>query len=596
MNHIVRALLLCFITGHVAAQTPTFIHPLATTGVGGITLHSSPLGGFIATVHVEDSIDLDPGPATVWVEPVNGFEEAAIVGYDDNGAYLWHKQMSASVFLGVIALSFTEDGQFYLSGTVSGTGDVDPGPGVASVSCNCTDGPPGFQTYYRTGWYGKFTANGDYLWHEQVGGTLNERGNATLFYSPLSHDLFLFGRAMSGGSSVDFDPSGATAIITPEMVTGGIGHRNANIYARLDSSGAFQWFRNYGGDGAVTRWDDGATEYFYITGTSFGSNNTGFIEDHDPGPGVVAPYHPIGTQQDVFASKFDANGDLVWCQFFFGGLGTGFLQNEGGSSVAVDANGDAFVAGVFVSNYPGTPGGSPLTLAPFGGAGSDALLLKLDGDDGSLIWEKHLGSVDDDGYYAICEVDDAGRVYISGTYQGTAELNQNNPSVTVTANGPPINNWDGYVACFDGNGVYQWSGTYGGPESEGLSQLIMHNDQLCVAGYFRQTADLDLGPATQNFTALAQTDPFFACYDLSGLALGEAEGLRIAEPFGVYPNPANDVVTLRGVGTNTPVEVFDALGQRVVSTIPNTIDVKAWSEGIYFVKADARTQRFIIQH
>ena len=130
----------------------------------------------------------------------------------------------------------------------------------------------------------------------------------------------------------------------------------------------------------------------------------------------------------MFASKFDANGDLVWCKFFFGGLGTGFLQNEGGSSVAVDANGDAFVAGMFMSNYPGTPGGSPLTLVPFGGAGSDALLLKLDGDDGSLIWEKHLGSVDDDGYYAICEVDDAGRVYISGTYHGTAELNQNSPA------------------------------------------------------------------------------------------------------------------------------------------------------------------------
>ncbi|QQR86061.1 MAG: T9SS type A sorting domain-containing protein [Flavobacteriales bacterium] len=580
----------------VAAQTPTSIHPLATTGVGGITLHSSPLGGFIATVHVEDSIDLDPGPATVWVEPVSGFEEAAIVGYDDNGAYLWHKQMSGTVFLGVTALSFTEDGQFYLSGTVSGSGDVDPGPGVAPVSCNCVDGPPGFESYYRTGWYGKYTANGDYIWHEQIGGTLNERGHATLTYSPLSHDVFVFGTAMSGGYPVDFDPNGSTAIITPEAVTGGVGYRNANIYARLDSSGTYQWFRNFGGGGVATRWDNGTDEFFYLTGTSFGSDNTGFIEDHDPGTGIVAPYHPIGTLQDVFASKFDANGDLVWCQFFFGGLGTGFLQNEGGSSVVVDANGDAFVAGVFVSNYPNTPGGSPLSLVPYNGAGSDALLLKLDGDDGSVMWQKHLGSENDDCYSAICTVDDAGRVYITSTYHGTAELNMNSPSVTVTANGPPINNWDGYVACFDGNGAYQWSGTYGGPENDGLSQLIMHNDQLCVAGYFRQTADLDLGPGTQNFTALAQTDPFFACYDLSGLALGEAEGLRIAEPFGVYPNPANELVTLRGIGSNAQVEVFDALGQRIIAARSNSLDVSAWSEGIYFAKWEDRTQRLIIQH
>lgn len=578
------------------AQTPTFIHPIHTAQYEQFWLNASPLGGFIAYGSVSDSVDLDPSTGDVWITPISGYEETYLAGYDANGAYLWHKQMSASVFLGIIALSFTEDGQFYLSGTVSGSGDVDPGPGVGAVTCNCTDGPPGFETHYRTGWYGKYSANGDYLWHEQIGGTLNERGNATLFYSPLSHDVFVFGTAMSGGYPVDFDPSGSTAIITPEAVTGGVGYRNANIYARLDSNGTYQWFRNFGGGGVATRWDNGSDEFFYLTGTSFGSDNTGFIEDHDPGPGVVAPYHPIGTLQDVFASKFDANGDLVWCQFFFGGNGAGFIQNEGGSSVAVDANGDAFVAGVFVSNYPNTPGGSPLSLVPYNGAGSDALLLKLDGDDGSVIWQKHMGSENDDCYGAVCTLDDAGRVYLSSTYHGTAELNQNSPSVTVTANGPPINNWDGYLACFDGNGTYQFSGSYGGPESEGLSQLMMHNDQLCVAGYFRQTADLDLGPGTQNFTALAQTDPFFACYDLSGLTLGEAEGLQLVEPFGVHPNPANDVVTLRGTGTNAPVEVFDALGQRMITTRANSFDVSTWSEGIYFVKAQDLTQRIIIQH
>ena len=131
------------------------------------------------------------------------------------------------------------------------------------------------------------------------------------------------------------------------------------------------------------------------------------------------------------------------------------------------------------------------------------------------------------------------------------------------------------MACFDGNGVYQWSGTYGGPESEGLSQLSCTTTSSAWQATSARRPTLDLGPATQNFTALAQTDPFFACYDLSGLAMGTAEGLHIAGSFGVYPNPANDVVTLRGhVGTNTPVEVFDALGQRVISTTANTIDVE----------------------
>jgi hypothetical protein len=71
----------------------------------------------------------------------------------------------------------------------------------------------------------------------------------------------------------------------------------------------------------------------------------------------------------------------------------------------------------------------------------------------------------------------------------------------------------------------------------------------------------------------------------------------IAEASGVYPNPANDLIMLRRhVGTNAPVEIFDALGQRILSARSNTIDVSALSEGLYFAKWEDRTQRIVIQH
>lgn len=63
----------------------------------------------------------------------------------------------------------------------------------------------------------------------------------------------------------------------------------------------------------------------------------------------------------------------------------------------------------------------------------------------------------------------------------------------------------------------------------------------------------------------------------------------------LFPCPATDRITLLGALSNAPVEVFDAFGQRIFTTRASSIDVSTWSKGIYFVKADGRTERIIIQ-
>ncbi|QQR86060.1 MAG: T9SS type A sorting domain-containing protein [Flavobacteriales bacterium] len=585
---ITTLILLLFTYGALRPQTLTSLHHYPTHAYSIFDLYPSPMGGYLATVQVWDSIDVDPGPGAVWLETLAGVEEGAIVAYDANGGYLWHKQITSTVKVTIGNLSFTEDGQFYASGTASGTADVDPGPGVAAVTCNCNGG--------LNGWYGKFNATGDLLWHAQVGdGTASTQATVRLLYSPLSHDLFMFGEAL-GSNPTDYDPGPGWAEIPPPPVPGQ-GLTNF-IYARLDSSGAFQWHRPWGTSSLreVTRWDDGVNEYFYLAGTSFGWPDTATLADHDPGAAQALPYHPIGTLQDAFASKFDANGDLVWCRFFFGGNGAGFGQNEGATDISVDSQGNAYLVGKFVSNYPTTVGGSPLSLVPYGGAGTDAFLLKLDGADGSLIWEKQFGSPNDDNIYdAICAVDELDRVYIGSVFVNTAELNSAGPSVQVTANGPMWTK-DGFVASFNASGQYLWSGAYGGPGPDGPSQLFPSANEFCMVGYFTGTADLDLGPGVNNVAAQQGNDPFFACYDLSGLALGGAGMPGSTVPFMVHPNPARGVVYLQHTGAERPVEVFDALGQQMITTRAGTIDVSAWAEGLYIVSCDGRTQRLIVQH
>lgn len=136
MMRITTLFLMLLSWGSLRAQTLTSLHHYPTHAYSIFDLHPSPLGGYLATVQVWDSIDVDPGPGAIWLETLTGQEEAAIVAYDGDGAYLWHRHLTSTVKVTIGELSFTEDGQFYASGTAGGTADVDPGPGVAPVTCN----------------------------------------------------------------------------------------------------------------------------------------------------------------------------------------------------------------------------------------------------------------------------------------------------------------------------------------------------------------------------------------------------------------------------------------------------------------------------
>ena len=67
----------------------------------------------------------------------------------------------------------------------------------------------------------------------------------------------------------------------------------------------------------------------------------------------------------------------------------------------------------------------------------------------------------------------------------------------------------------------------------------------------------------------------------------------------LYPNPANDFVTLSGEDLGT-VSVFNAMGQRMETFEANGNELRIatshYSEGIYFVKANSQTLRFVVTH
>jgi len=69
--------------------------------------------------------------------------------------------------------------------------------------------------------------------------------------------------------------------------------------------------------------------------------------------------------------------------------------------------------------------------------------------------------------------------------------------------------------------------------------------------------------------------------------------------FGVFPNPANDFVTLKGESLGT-VRVYNTLGQKMdeFEAIGSElrINTAGYENGIYFVKANEKTVKFVVKH
>ena len=67
----------------------------------------------------------------------------------------------------------------------------------------------------------------------------------------------------------------------------------------------------------------------------------------------------------------------------------------------------------------------------------------------------------------------------------------------------------------------------------------------------------------------------------------------------LFPNPANDFVTLKGESLGT-VRVYNVIGQKVEEFEANDselrINTTSYENGVYVVKAGEQTMRFVVKH
>ena len=388
-------------------------------------------------------------------------------------------QATVSVFGGASsdvgqAVVVDASGNTFTTGYFTGTVDFDPGAGTTNLTS------AGAQDVFLS----KLDASGNLVWARNFGGTSNEAGQSVALDST--------GNIHVGGyftGTVDFDPGvGATSLTSA-------GLEDAYI-AKFDSSGALLWVRGAGGT-SNERVRSVAVD---ASNNVFGTG--GFQGTVDFDPGVSVSNLVSAGSIDVFMWKLDSSGGLAWVRQ------AGSTNIDEALSLAIGASGSVYSTGRFMGTVDFDPSASASNLT----AGvQDVFVWKLDAS-GGFGWGLKLGGASAELANSL-SVDAAENVYISGSFQGTADFDPGAGIVNLTSAGGT----DVFIAKLDSSGGYVWARHIGSASSDSANSVTVDSaGNVYLAGVFGGTVDFDPGAGIVNLTSAGGTDAFVSKLDSSG--------------------------------------------------------------------------------
>lgn len=449
--------------------------------------------------------------------------------------------------------------------------------GLNSENCNSVSTDINGNSYVTGFFYNSSITFGTY--------TLTNKGNYDFFivkYDMAGNVLW----AKSGGGIFDDVALSVTTDLSGNAYISGY------YYSPTISVGSFSLTNNGVGDAFVVKYNSVGNELWT---KSLGGNNddrgNAIVTDKSGNVFVTGYFQSLtmiidsytlsnSGNNDVFISKFNNSGNLVWAKSFIGG------GNEEGNGLASDSLQNIYLTGLFYSPVLST-GNSTIASA----GSSDIFTVKLD-NAGNDIWAKSAGGNLNDVGNAV-NTDDVGNVYVTGNFiSSTLSVGS-----TVLANS---GNNDVILIKYDVMGNELWAKAAGGVlDDTGAGLVTDGNNGFYVTGHFHSPS-ITLGTYTLNNSGSG--DGYVAKFNASGNVLsaigmgGSADdgsnGVDI-DPFGNvfvtgYFNSssitfANYTLTNSGVA-----DAFTAkLGSTVTSLIPTVLseqDIRVYpnpSDGLF---------------
>lgn len=303
--------------------------------------------------------------------------------------------------------------------------------------------------------------NGTHRWTRQLGGLADDFGTDVAVQCDLVPDPQPSCAALhvSGYSAGAFDGN---------TTGGGIDA----ILVKFDLNGTKLWSRQLGGTGAD-----------YALGVASDSAGNSYIAGYTNG---VLPGAARVGNNDAFLAKYDAAGTRLWVRQF------GTALSDQAQSVAVDADGNAYVGGLSFGDMDGAgPGIS---------AGADDAYVAKFSPAGTMLWIRQTGTPQSDSVLSLSISKNNGtRVYAAG-YTGGAYA------------GTPQGGIDAFAIGYNLDGTEAWRrqfGTLGVDYVHGVTSDGGNNIYISGESNF----DLNTKIANPN---LIDYDSFLAKYDEGG--------------------------------------------------------------------------------
>jgi hypothetical protein len=529
--------------GTITSSGETRINQIVPSNTGGYYV----TGSFYGTVTF----------GTYTLTPV-GYEDVFVAKIDAAGNYQWVAQAGGTNTDVGNSLAVDSNGNVYVAGNFKSLQATFGGTTLAHTNGNDNT------------FVAKLSPTGSWLWATQTAGGSYSYGDFAV--------------------SIALDATGnvyvAGQFISQKLVLGSITLTNSDpsiaynrfgrpdLYvAKLSSTGTWLWAVSGGGtsdDVAASLAVDPAGN-IYLAG-SFESATAKFGN---------ATLTKSGFANTIVA-KLDGTGNWLW------------VSRAGGSaycypaSIAVDANGQPYIAGRFTLS-------STFGAYTVGAVGYyDAFVAKL-GAGGIWQWVATCGGSAADSAVGL-SIDNQGNVYIAGTFLSPT---MTVGTTTLTGYSTKNNNYEVFAAKLDAQSTWQWA-----VQATGSGDDIATSGALDGLGRF-WLAGYSFGPSIQ-FGTNTITNPgvnnsigFVARLSSQVLATQASNALTL--PLTVSPNPSHGTVWIRGAVAKQAVQLYDVTGRLVLEdnmpsggalqlNLPLTLPA-----GVYIVRSGSRACRLVVE-
>lgn len=521
-------------------------------------------GNVYTTGYFTATVDFDPGTAVYNIISPTSNMDIFISKLDISGAFVWAKSMGSTNPDAGRSIAVDAIGNVYTTGLFTGTVDFDPGAGVYNLMS------PGNNDIYVS----KLNASGAFVWAKRMGGgagsDLHDFGNDIALDN--SGNIYTTG---SFSGTVDFNSGGQPNSLTTTSY-------GAVFICKHDASGALDWVKKI--EGAIlSDYSVGSSVDIDVAGNIYSTGNFQGTIDADPGASLLN-FTSQG-DRDIFISKLNASGAFVW------GKSIGGTSYDAGNSVAVDTAGNVYVAGVFIGSCDFDPGAGVSTLVSTGDA--DGFVVKL--------CEMATPTVTASGSTSLCEgesvtltsspsnsylwstgattqsivVDTTGSYSVTVTNTNGCSASSTFENVTVTIAPQFTYTTNALVVSFSKTGTgcnsFLWDFGNGNTSSINPNPIVTYATQGTYSACLQCNGNVCV-------TCVTITLP-------EG-TVGVDENSNSSD-FSVYPNPANDFLTIENKnGTlNSVYFIVNSFGQHVLKgkliAETTTVDISVLKPGFY---------------